>query len=65
MLFDAISKLPEEYRELIILSRFAKFKYSEIAEMYQTTEASVKNKLYRALMKLREIYFEDTKTERI
>lgn len=62
-LFSAISKLPEEYRELIILSRFSKFKYSEIAEMFQTTEASIKNKLYRALMKLREIYFESIKQQ--
>ncbi|HOO83233.1 MAG TPA: RNA polymerase sigma factor [Prolixibacteraceae bacterium] len=60
-LFSAISKLPEEYRELIILSRFSRFKYSDIAEMYQTTEASIKNKLYRALMILREIYFESVK----
>lgn len=60
-LFSAISQLPEEYRELIILSRFSRFKYSEIAEMFQTTEASIKNKLYRALMKLREIYFQSIK----
>jgi RNA polymerase sigma-70 factor (ECF subfamily) len=62
-LFCAISKLPDEYRELIILSRFSRFKYSEIAEMFQTTEASIKNKLYRALMKLREIFFESIKEQ--
>jgi RNA polymerase sigma factor (sigma-70 family) len=62
-LFNAISKLPEEYRELIILSRFTKLKYSEIAKIHEVTEASIKNKLYRAIIKLRKIYFEITKTE--
>ncbi len=58
LLFDAISKLPDKYKELIILSKFARFKYKEIAEIFLTTEASIKNNLYRALDKLREIYFE-------
>lgn len=56
-LFEAISKLPIEYKELLILNKFTNLKNSEIAEIYGTTEASIKNKLYRALNKLREIYF--------
>ena len=59
LLYEAISKLPIEYKELIILNKFTNLKNVEIAEIYRTTEASIKNKLYRALNKLREIYFEN------
>ncbi len=57
-LFAAISKLPLEYKELIILSKFCKYKNDELAEIYDSSIASIKNKLYRALIKLKEIYFE-------
>ncbi len=57
MLFKAISQLPYEYKGLIILNRFTNLKYKEIAEIFETTEASIRNKLYRALNKLREVYF--------
>jgi len=60
-LFQAIAKLPDEYKELIILSRFCNYKQSELAEIYDTTIASIKNKLYRALIKLKEIYFQTDK----
>ncbi|MFC2136925.1 RNA polymerase sigma factor [Bacteroidota bacterium] len=59
LLFTAISKLPTEYMELVILSKFCKYKNVELAEIYDTTIASIKNKLYRALIKLKELYFEN------
>ena len=58
LLFKAIEKLPDEYKELLILSRFCNYKQIELAEIYDTTVASIKNKLYRALIKLKEIYFQ-------
>lgn len=59
LLYNSIAKLPNEYKELIILNRFTNLKNRDIAEIYETTEASIKNKLYRALNKLRQIYFEN------
>ncbi|MBN2087440.1 sigma-70 family RNA polymerase sigma factor [Candidatus Peregrinibacteria bacterium] len=58
-LYQSINKLSDEYKELIILSKFQGLKYKEIAEMYSTTEASIKNKVFRALDKLRIIIFEN------
>ena len=57
-LYHSISMLSGEYKELIVLSKFQGLKYKEIADMFSTTEASIKNKIFRALDKLREIYFE-------
>ena len=58
-LYQSINMLNDEYKELIILSKFQGLKYKEIAEMCLTTEASIKNKVFRALDKLRRIYFEN------
>jgi RNA polymerase sigma factor (sigma-70 family) len=57
-LYRSINMLSGEYRELIVLSKFQGLKYKEIADLFSTTEASIKNKVYRALDKLRTIYFE-------
>jgi len=58
-LYKAINMLNDEYKELIILSKFQGLKYKEIAEMFSTTEASIKNKVFRALDKLRTLFFEN------
>ena len=57
-LYHSMNLLPKEHKELIVLSKFQGLKYKEIAEMLSTTEASVKNKVFRAFDKLRKIYFE-------
>jgi RNA polymerase sigma factor (sigma-70 family) len=57
-LYKSINKLSDEYKDLIILSKFQGLKYKEIAEIFSTTEASIKNKIFRALDKLRKVYFE-------
>ncbi len=57
LLYWSILKLPLEYKEIIILGKFQGLKYKQIAELFSTTEASIKNKMLRALNKLREIYF--------
>jgi RNA polymerase sigma-70 factor (ECF subfamily) len=56
-LYRTINMLPDDYKELIVLSKFQGLKYKEIAEMFSTTESSIKNKIFRALDKLRDIYF--------
>jgi RNA polymerase sigma factor (sigma-70 family) len=58
-LYQSINKLSDEYKELIVLSKFQGLKYKEIAEIDSTTEASVKNKVFRALDKLRTVFFEN------
>jgi len=61
LLYESISKLPFEYKEIIVLSKFQGLKYRQIAEIFSTTEASIKNKVLRAMYKLREIYFKTEK----
>jgi len=61
LLYESISKLPFEYKEIIVLNKFQGLKYKQIAEIFLTTEASIKNKMLRALIKLREIYFKTEK----
>lgn len=56
-LHQSINRLPDEYKELIVLSKYQGLKYKEIAEMFHSTEASIKNKVFRAFDKLRKIYF--------
>ena len=58
-LYKAINMLNDEYKDLIILSKFQGLKYKEIAEIFSTTEASIKNKVFRALDKLRTLFFEN------
>ncbi|UCH14837.1 MAG: sigma-70 family RNA polymerase sigma factor [Bacteroidales bacterium] len=64
ILYESISKLPFEYKEIIVLSKFQGLKYKQIAVLFSTTEASIKNKMLRALNKLREIYFKTDKNTR-
>lgn len=53
--------LPDEYRELVVLSKVQGWKYKEIASLYGVTEAAIKNRIYRALNQLRMHYFENEK----
>ena len=53
----ALSKLKEEQREVLLLSRFQKLKYVEIAQLMNCTEGAVKVKVHRAIRRLREVFF--------
>jgi RNA polymerase sigma factor (sigma-70 family) len=57
LLYYSILKLPDEYRELLILGKFHRIKYKDLAALFSITESAVKKKMLRALNKLREIYF--------
>ncbi len=48
-----LSQLTEGQREVLLLAKCEGFTYAEIAEMTGSTEAAVKQKVYRALRKLR------------
>jgi RNA polymerase sigma factor (sigma-70 family) len=58
VLHQSLAKLTEEQRELLILTRFQHMKYEEVATIMDTTVANIKVKVHRAILKLREYYFE-------
>jgi RNA polymerase sigma factor (sigma-70 family) len=57
-LHQSLNRLPEEQREILLLTRFQHMKYEEVAEILNTTVANIKVKVHRAILKLREHYFE-------
>ena len=57
-LHRSLARLPEDQREILVLSRFQELKYEEIAKITETTVANVKVKVHRAIKKLRDTYFE-------
>jgi len=56
----AINLLPEELKELIILSKYQCLRYAEIARIMDISESAVKTRIHRAIKTLREIYFDKT-----
>ena len=58
LLYVALYKLEDEQREVLLLSKFQKMKYEEIAAIYETSVGAIKVKVHRAINKLKEKYFE-------
>lgn len=58
ILHRSMARLSEEQRELLVLTRFQQMKYEEVAAIMDTTVANIKVKVHRAILKLREYYFE-------
>lgn len=58
LLYIAMYKLNEDQRELLLLSKFQKLKYEEIASIYETTVGAIKVKVHRAINKLKDNYLE-------
>ena len=58
LLHRSMAKLTEEQRELLVLTRFQQMKYEDVADLVDTTVANIKVKVHRALIRLREYYFE-------
>lgn len=56
-LHHAMAQLPEDQREILVLTRFQNLKYSEVAEILGCTESNAKVKAHRAIKQLRELYF--------
>lgn len=55
-LHQAMSRLNDEQREILVLTRFQHLKYKEVAELMNTTEGAVKVRVHRAIKELRDIY---------
>ena len=56
LLQRALMHLPEDKREILILSRFQELKYEEIARLIGCEVGAVKVRVHRALQQLREIF---------
>jgi RNA polymerase sigma-70 factor (ECF subfamily) len=56
LLHRALLQIPEEKREVLILSRFQDMKYEEIAQLLGCEVNTVKVKVHRALQELREVF---------
>jgi RNA polymerase sigma factor (sigma-70 family) len=52
----ALSLLPEDKREVLVLSRFQGLKYQEIAALLGCEEGAVKVRVFRAMRALRDAY---------
>jgi RNA polymerase sigma-70 factor (ECF subfamily) len=55
---QALLKLPDEKREVLVLSRFHDLRYEDIARILQCEVGAVKVRVYRALKELREKFCE-------
>lgn len=58
LLRKALGLLPEDKREILILSRFQNLRYHEIAAILGCEVSAVKVRVYRATRALGQIYFE-------
>ena len=58
LLGEALGRLPEEKREVLVLSRFQNMKYEEIAQVLGCEVGAVKVRVFRALRALGQIYME-------
>lgn len=56
LLQRALMQLPEDKREVLVLSRFQELKYEEIARLLGCETGAVKVRVHRALQQLREVY---------
>ncbi len=55
---EALRELPEDKREILVLSRFQNLAYADIAGILQCEIGAVKVRVYRALKELREKFCE-------
>lgn len=58
LLHDALQRLPEEKREVLVLSRFQEMKCEEIARLVGCEVTTVRVRIHRALHELRQIFRE-------
>jgi RNA polymerase sigma factor (sigma-70 family) len=53
---QAVLLLPEQYREVLLMSKFMDMKYEDIAEISECSIGTIKIRVYRAIKILRETY---------
>lgn len=64
MLYRALLQMPEDKKEVLILSRFQGLKYEEIAQLLGCEVNTVKTRVHRALQELRELFHRPDATRR-
>jgi RNA polymerase sigma-70 factor (ECF subfamily) len=55
---EALEKMPDDKREILVLSRFHGLRYEDIAQILKCEIGTVKVRVYRALKELREKFCE-------
>ena len=53
---DALAELPEELRMVVIMKEYQGLKFREIADVLDEPVSTIKSKMYRSLIFLREIF---------
>jgi len=56
LLSMAMDRLPEDKREILLLSKYHEKKYREIGALLGCTEGAVKVKVFRAMQELKDLY---------
>lgn len=59
-LMRAMAKLPDDKRELLVLSKFQGMKYEQLAELRSVSVSAIKVQVHRTIRQLKELYFETT-----
>jgi len=59
----ALEALPQQQREMIVLSRYQGLKYEEISEIMNQSVPAIKVAIHRAIKHLRGIYFKECSHE--
>ncbi|WP_026999728.1 RNA polymerase sigma factor [Eisenibacter elegans] len=55
-LYEAINRLPEDKREILVLSQLEEMEYKELSAVFGITENAARVKVHRALKSLKEIF---------
>lgn len=63
LLAQALGRLPEDKRELLILCRYQELGYAEVGKLLGCSEGAVKVRVHRAVRQLRQNYFALTKED--
>ncbi len=58
VLYQALKKLPDDKRELLVMSRFEGMKYEQIATLRKTSVSNIKVQVHRTMKELKDLYFE-------
>lgn len=58
MLHKALDRLPEEKKELLVLSKLKELKHKEVAAIVGSTEGGVRTKVHRAMNDLKTVFLQ-------
>jgi len=56
---NALARLSEAHREVLVMSEYQELKYKEIAEILNVTEGAIKTRFHRAMNELKTIYLKN------